>query len=300
MVLLLPLVVGLLSLGCYEPKVVSGGLKCSVARGACPEGFSCLAGVCVSADAPGGRAGGTGGGAGKSGMAGAQGSAGRGGGGSGGGGGAGAMCANPIQPLCQGPATSSGCDPVCQTGCGCGLRCSLSNAGPGCAAPVGAKTLGQVCQPSADDCAAGLTCLQEACGDHLGRCYRFCRDATMCGATGACAKAVALPNGTSSAQRVCNLADQTCDPYAGTGCPDPALHCYVTGPSHTACDCPSMPGAEGQEGDRCSAYNDCAAGLACLQAAGASRCLRLCRSTADCPTCATLGAVSYCAIAAGG
>jgi hypothetical protein len=298
---LVPVVLGVLALGCYQPKVVSGKLKCALSTNACPDGFSCVAGVCV---APGSAPGGRGAAGGRFGMGG-DGGGGRGAGGvTGGGGAGGAVCTNPVISLCAVPATSAACDPVCQTGCDCGLRCNVSNAGLGCEAATGTKTLGQLCQVAAqttrDDCAPGLICLKEACGASLGRCYRFCRDSNMCGASGACAKVVPLPNGTPSGQRACDLTDEACDPYATGACPDPALHCYVTGPNQTTCDCPGMPGAEGQEGDRCSAYNDCAAGLACLQVAGASQCVRLCRSSADCASCAAFGSVSYCAAAAGG
>jgi hypothetical protein len=164
-------------------------------------------------------------------------------------------------------------------------------------APDGDKILGQVCQPAADDCAPGLVCLPEVCGNNLGRCRRFCRDASVCAPGGGCATQVPLPNLTPSGQRACDLGDQDCDPYAPTGCPDPALHCYVTGPSRTTCDCPSSGGAK-QEGEVCSAYNDCAVGLACIQTGGSSRCLRLCQSTAECPTCSAFGAVKYCALPA--
>ena len=37
--------------------------------------------------------------------------------------------------------------------------------------------MGELCALGADDCAPGLACLREACGNDLGRCYRFCRDA---------------------------------------------------------------------------------------------------------------------------
>lgn len=149
--------------------------------------------------------------------------------------------------------------------------------------------MGQVCQLGADDCAPGFACLREACGTDLGRCYRFCRDGSTC----ACARVVTLPNGTSSGQRVCDLGNQGCDATATASCPDPALHCYVTGPSTTTCDCPS--GVEGKEGAACSAINDCVTGLFCLKVAGVSQCVRLCRTAADCPSCMAFGAVSYCA-----
>lgn len=273
-----------LATACYQPKVMTGHLKCSIPAGECPDGFTCSAGSCVSGSAA--VAGQDGGG-----------NAGSGAGGSGGGGSGGAEpCATPIGPLCTtANPQPSGCDPVCQTGCGCGLRCTVTPSGNTCVPPAGSKSVGQICQLGADDCAPGLACLQEACGHDLGRCYRFCREGSMCAGSKACTRAVTLPDGSATGQRVCDVDDQDCDPYATNACPDPALHCYVRGGSSTSCDCPS--GVEGKEGAPCSAINDCLAGLACLQVAGRpSQCLRLCRSGGDCgTTCQVLGAVvSYC------
>jgi hypothetical protein len=142
--------------------------------------------------------------------------------------------------------------------------------------------------------------LTEMCGNNLGRCYKLCRvgDNAAC-APGVCGTQVELADGSNSGQRVCSLGDETCDPYARTGCADPALNCYVTGPNQTTCDCPSSIGPQAQEGDACVAYNDCAVGLACLQVGGAPRCLKLCQSAADCPnsSCMVFGSSgSYCAL----
>jgi hypothetical protein len=135
--------------------------------------------------------------------------------------------------------------------------------------------------------------LKEACGKDLGRCYRYCRegDNTVCGGQSACRTPVELPNGTDSKQRVCDLEAQTCDPVAGTGCPDPALKCYAVDTASTVCDCPATTKSEGAE---CAAYNECATGLACLAVGNKTRCVRLCRSTADCATCAGVGPVKFC------
>ena len=267
--------------GCYDPKITSGSLMCASGTKPCPDGFVCSGVVCVTA----GPATATGGVSGTGGM-------GRGGTGGmpTGSGGAGGQCANPIAPLCQTPVTPpiTGCDPVCQTGCGCGLRCNVTMSGVACAAPVGAKLVGAICQPGTDDCGPGLACLEETCGTNLGRCYRYCRDGAGCGASGVCAMAVLRPDGTESGQRACALGASPCDAIARTGCPDPALNCYVTGPNQTICDCPG--GRDRAVGETCNGYNDCALGAWCLSVAGAaSRCYKLCRSTADCAGCMPQG-----------
>lgn len=260
-------------LGCYQPHVTAGGLKCGPAAKPCPDGFTCVNDLCQSQDGAGGRSGA-------------------------GGAGGGPVCANPVGPLCA-PGDAPGiCDPVCQIGCPCGQRCLVQASGLACATAGGQKVQGQVCQPGTEECGPGLACVQETCGANLGRCRRMCRDATVCQGGAACTRAVLLANQMPSGQHACDLGDEPCDPYAATGCPDPALHCYVTGPNQTSCDCPSPAGPPASEGEACSAYNDCAAGLACIQAGGSSRCMRLCQSITDCVTCTPFGSVRYCALAA--
>jgi len=255
---------------CYDPKIESGNLHCALPDNACPDGFVCSGGVCLSrgdaavADRP----------ATDLGVPDAGG------------------CANPVVPLCT-PTTGTVtgvCDPVCQTGCPCGQRCTVSTTGAVCVAQGGSKGAGQLCAPSSDDCLPGYACLREACGSNLGRCYRFCRDATMCGG-GACTTTVNASNDMSLGQLACDLAEQTCNPLApgtASGCPDPTLSCFVTTIGHTICDC---PGRGRREGDSCRGYDDCAAGLACVDGS----CVKLCASTADCAGCVALGNVHYCA-----
>jgi hypothetical protein len=255
--------------GCYHPTVLPGGFKCApLPEKQCPDGLVCDAtsGMCVTT---------IGGGA-----------------GTGGSGGAGGSCANPIAPLCQTDSAATGeCDPVCQIGCGCGLQCGMTPTGIRCTSARGLKLEDETCQPATDNCAPGLVCVKEVCAT-IGRCHRFCRDGSVCTATGVCGPAVSLPNGVMTTQRACNLGDHACDPIARTGCPDPALNCYVTS-GHTTCDCPS--GMDGQVGANCSFANDCAEGLACINAGGSSRCRTLCRSGSDCPGCTLLiASVGYC------
>jgi hypothetical protein len=273
--------------GCFDPKILPGSFHCGpLPENRCPDGFKCVNGLCGN---------GTGSKGGSSGASGA--------GGAGGMGGAGGTCAHPVPSMCPPgasvPATgiTAVCDPVCQTGCGCGLRCSLTATGPACVPATGTNGLGQLCDPAADNCKPGYTGVKERCGTQLGRCYLLCRDASVCGTGNGCGIQVSLPGGGgSSGFRVCNAAAQSpaCDPYALTGCPDPALVCYATN-EETTCECPS--GQELQVGATCIFSDNCAAGLTCRNIAGASTCHKVCKSDGDCAggvACAPSGASGYC------
>ena len=258
--------------GCYDPSVVSGGFACAPSGKACPDGFTCQAQRCVRPGGAGGRNGGSGG---------------SGAGGDG-------MCANPIAPLCATLPGGTGCDPVCQNGCPCGLRCSVTGREATCRTPNGAHAAGDLCNAAADDCGPGLICLIEPCGVGVARCYRFCSDNTQCGA-GACGVPVADQSGNNTRFRACTLPAATCDPYAGTGCPAQGLSCFVASPGTNLCDCPTDAGNPRREGDTCDNYNDCATGLACIDVGGNRRCHRLCRTAVDCTNCTGFGTgVSFC------
>jgi hypothetical protein len=251
---------------CYNPKVGPSLVCAAPPAKQCPDGFKCgpdnlCVGIGVST---GGTSGGTGG--------------------------AGGACANPIISLCSSTTPVTPCDPVCQTGCPCGLQCALTATGVGCVAQGGSQLEGQVCHPAADNCAPGYVCVKDACSN-MGRCHRFCltTDSNVCTASMVCGTPVPLANGTGSSQRACNFGDASCNAVSQTGCPDPALICFATGLSSSLCDCPS--GKNLAQGDDCVDYNDCLPGLWCLRLTqdGPTQCLRLCNSTADCPGCTFLG-----------
>jgi hypothetical protein len=260
--------------GCYDPQLKSGQVNCGPGE-TCPDRFICRPAdnKCVTADDGGaGAAGGSGTG------------------------GAGGTCADPIAPLCSG-VPGRECDPVCQTGCACGLQCSYLGTGFGCTrGPAQPKTEGQVCSPTIDDCAPGFICLQDTCGTTLRRCHRSCSDATtLC--TGVCNMA---PTGQPANVKACSLPEQVCDPYAAlgaNGCPDPALNCFTDGSDTTFCDCPAAPAAQKPLGAPCTLAAECAPGLACLGVPGQpSACYQLCKpgSTSPCLGCTSFSRVGYC------
>jgi hypothetical protein len=71
---------GLLALlvaGCYKPAIESGGLRCATSGKACPDGFACLGGLCVSTSGTAGSgSSGASGGGGRSGSGGTPGGSG--------------------------------------------------------------------------------------------------------------------------------------------------------------------------------------------------------------------------------
>jgi hypothetical protein len=257
---------------CYQPDLTNGGLQCSA--GKCPEGYTCSdrdnhcwrpgTGPSTTGD----------------------------------GGGSDVVCTNPpVTPICaEAPTAGTRCNPSCQTGCECG-RCNIVGKVADCV-PAGVKTLGQTCNPAADDCAPGFICLQEACGGGtLGRCYKHCATTDQCGGT-ICQIPIQDSTGNDTGYRACDVAPQTCDPIAKTGCPAPALNCYVSGSSTTVCDCPNRPADMGGLDAACTIYSDCAPGLVCVSTGpGGARCRPLCLIAAPaCNNCIAsgLGKYGYC------
>jgi hypothetical protein len=269
---------------CFNPRITSGSLRCAPTGKPCPDNFNCNAsGFCVTAGSP---LGGTGGTAGSSGGTGGD-----------------TSCANPVAALCAPPGGLGGCDPICQTGCTCGLECGITSTGsPACFDNPGTKVTGQVCTPGSQECVPGDVCLKETCGNNLGRCYRFCRTDNEC-KPGVCLTQVTSSSNASTGLMACNQGNVMCQAFENMGCPDNAFVCYITGPNLTACDCPNpVPSDQKQIGDACLGYNDCALHLACLDLSDGAgrRCYKLCKTNTDCPgtMCTTVGGTAgfYCPI----
>jgi hypothetical protein len=238
------MVVGVFA-GCYRPNITDGGYVCAPVTRACPDGFRCgddnhcsvnpvivtppqdsgMETMTMMTDA----------------------------------GGDGSMCVP--KPLCQDPpAPGDVCSPSCQTGCGCD-RCNVVNGKPTCVSG-GKIKLGEVCTPGKiDNCAPGLFCRTEPCGNGLARCYRHCTGNDQCDGS-ACTIMISGDSGAATPYFTCDIPASTCDPVANTGCPDPALNCYLTSANQRLCDCPAA--AAGQNSAPCTFYNDCAPGFVCI------------------------------------
>jgi hypothetical protein len=244
---------GLGGAGCYKPVIDDGGFKCAASGKKCPDGLTCGSdGLCwqmppvvpvgdASDTKPASDAGDTKGDL---------------------------MCALPVvAPLCQdAPPTGQTCNPTCQTGCPCG-RCNVVGKVTACVS-AGTVKLGDVCKSGpGDDCEPGLICLKEACGNGLARCYRHCTTSAQCGGA-FCQISIDDDAMKPTGFDVCDLAPRACDPVTSTGCPDPALKCYLTGSNDTLCDCPSNPVKPAKNGEDCKIYNDCDGGLFCVGGVG--------------------------------
>jgi hypothetical protein len=235
--------------GCYKPNVTDNGFRCSSTGKQCPDGYKCGAdGLCsihpVTKPPP------------DSGMetkppmmdAGEAGSD--------------SVCSAPPALCAAGPAGGDVCSPACQKGCACG-RCNVVDGKPACV-PAGTVKLGDVCTAgAADNCAPGLICLIESCGNGLARCYRHCTANDQCDGT-ACTIAIDDDKGAPTSYTTCDVPPRVCDPVAGTGCPDPALNCYLTSANQTLCDCPTSPAMQGMNNAPCTIYSDCASGFICI------------------------------------
>lgn len=210
---------------CYRPNIVDGGLFCSSPEQLCPDGFVCSGGRChkkladgavseVKAETntdtrpPD----------------------------------AGSDACTPSSGI-AGCVVQSGlaCDPVCQTVCCGGQKCTAMNTGPspggaatlGCAAvntPI--RRLGDPCDPKdagterrSDNCAAGLACIE---GNNGSMCLKLCRGDADCDPGIKCEQR-GIEAGTGSyVASVCGLPHTPCDPTLGpiSGCPSSRI-CYL-------------------------------------------------------------------------
>jgi hypothetical protein len=247
--------------GCYNPEIGEGAFVCGQPGDVCPSGFSCREGRCYKGtpasdgggdspinDGPVGDA----------------------------------DCVGPL-PCTPPPSAVAGCDPVCQTGCGCKQRCTNPGSGNVCQAATGTLALYDTCNPSGDTCRPGAVCLpefQDRCGAH---CYRFCRVDDDCPGMSRC-KAEAHDERGNLLYKVCSPRIETCNPIgamprcgpAGNADrPWPNFACYmlsVDSPEDSVCECAGTLA----EGAVCDREYSCVPGNECVPVGSDTRCRRLC------------------------
>jgi hypothetical protein len=270
----------LLLFTCYNPQIISGGLKCT-ASFECPSGMTCSQtdGLCYkNGEIPAGTGGiGTGGSGGMNPT-----------GGSGGTSGAGGTCTMPAAPYgpfpnCTPAPAAGACDPVCQSGCGCAQRCKLEGGNNVCR-DEGPNFLNEyaACEPRDDRCRPGTICLQEssdhpACG---ARCYRHCRADADC-PMAKCSVEVQF-GASATKHKVCSPPMDACNPWGPATCSPtsgrnlPTFGCYVmssTYPDIPICDCAGTTGI----GMACTYEHECVPGAECVLLGSVRQCRRVCK-----------------------
>lgn len=212
-----------------------------------------------------------------------------------------AIALSDAAPTAGNPATARACDPVAQTGCGEGKKCSIDGGGaglfqPACKnTPSPAAAHGDACSrpggiPGEDTCATGLFCTPWglASGDPTPRwCRELCVSDADCPSGDRCHAFL----GANPGDGVCVPG---CDPFATEQCPANA-HCIgerAATDRTAAFGC--TPIGTSAEGETCSSRAaNCAAGLMCATSTsdGVERCRKLCDTTHTCEgdkTCVTL------------
>jgi len=289
------LAVGITLQGCYNPDLsTKTDLRCALSGKKCPDGMVCndLTNFCVNKTSGAGGSTGTGGTIGAGGVVGN--------GGAGGvamTGGTPGMCVGPLPTAACAVVTQSPglCDPVCQRGCACDQRCTISGNAPDCVQPRGTLSVGDLCNERNDTCRPGTLCLTEwdeaKCGGH---CYRNCRVDADCGGGAHCS--VSLESaGTELQIKVCDNPPENCSPVFGKGsCSDaksrpfPAFGCYLMGskyPDEATCECAGIK----KEGEICTFERECQPGHTCIE--GPNR-TGFCRKV--CPLLAPAEATTIC------
>jgi hypothetical protein len=191
--------------------------------------------------------------------------------------------AQPPRDLAGGPPDGMQCDPLTQTPCPSGQKCTIVTSSMcGTAGPI---TPGSTCttDPS-DDCTRGSQCVFP--GDlnpDNGVCEQFCSRDQDCTEQG-----VILPSNVphclnSLAGTTAKLCTVPCNPVAtlgATNCPRGAACVYGntgTIPEYTFCD----RAGTGSDGQPCDGNFRCASGFNCVAINTSTRCRAMCRANTD-------------------
>ena len=189
----------------------------------------------------------------------------------------------PLLLACESGSVARECEPVSQTGCAPGQRCTLGEGSRPLCAPRAPEGLGE-----GAPCATSEECADElGCVSRLGaaRCARFCeRAATLTPAPTACAAAhpLALCALSLTDRDDIGLCLTPCDPLgvdASRGC-GVGLTCDFS-PDLPFTEC-RPEGAQG-EWAPCGVGARCAAPLACALEGGEARCTALVAPEEGCP-----------------
>ncbi len=235
---------------CYNPNIEEGAFLCGN-DGSCPDGFRCVDMRCFKSGSPGDGGG---------------------------------PDSGTDARQCSPATGTTGCDPVCQTGCQSSEQCTHNGSDNLCrAASTPGEALYASCDSLQDRCRAGLVCLPEFtenCGSH---CYRFCREDVDCGENSRCVGQVS-DEAMRSLYKTCSPRGGNCNPTGSSPrCTDnapadrqfPDFACYIVSPEYpdeTVCECAGTIA----KGEVCERTYECAPGNECIPINTDVRCRRLC------------------------
>jgi hypothetical protein len=177
------------------------------------------------------------------------------------------------------------CDPLKQSGCGPGLKCTVGAFGPECASS-GDKQTAELCgMGTSDDCVAGDLCVS-APNSSVLMCSQLCNNDNDCKqpAVGPAANVGhCLYSLMNSTYKLCTTP---CDPVKGTGamsgCPT-GLGCIhgstMTITELTTCE----PVGTKVDLGTCANANECTGGYGCVSVnMAAATCRKVCSGNTDC------------------
>ncbi len=182
--------------------------------------------------------------------------------------------AAPSDENCNKPEPSKACGVSPQCGCSDGRTCDVVDLkGNARCVKAGEVPMGHPCGATANECAAGLTCM-------FGTCHAFCNNpggACSQPGTGACVQVKTTDGADVPNLTVCRIACEPADPNSCGG-----AACIIDVNGNTECQ---TAGGSKAEGENCSG-DECGPGLGCVTGADKkSTCKRWCRlSEDDCGT----------------
>ncbi len=184
------------------------------------------------------------------------------------------------------PANPDDCDPIAETGCPAGQKCTMLTTGTApmltarttCVPDGGATTTCTTFDGAIgayDDCASGSFCL-------AGECAAICSvTPDSCGSNAFCSSFADLFTDREGV----GLCQATCAPLAPS-CPGGEA-CYLAAPSGTA-QCAPTAGTPLAQGEPCNYLNECRVGYACALPDGGPSgraCAYYCNTTGVAPAC---------------
>lgn len=170
------------------------------------------------------------------------------------------------EPETSEPEPEVVCNPIANTGCEPGEKCTYDTTDARVCAPAGTLPTGAVCTSDAD-CALGICMQFEGWVEQY--CYSFCKTIGHCPDNAPCLELVDKPYKVCEVDAEsefdnCNILAQDCEPGFG---------CYATG-SDDLPVCVELGTDKGTEsvGGTCQVASDCEPGLHCVN----DRCYEVC------------------------